>query len=200
MNLCDRRHWIFDMDGTLTQPVHDFESIRQTLGIPGSTPILEYISTLPTEDAQRIRRELDEIEMDLAAEAVAQPGASDLLRLLLDLNMQVGILTRNGEEIAHATLDACGLRHFFYDDVIVGRETCLPKPMPDGVVYLMNHWSADPTDTVMVGDYLYDIEAGRRAGVATVHYSASGTYPWPEFTDFGVSSIAELLAFFDSYR
>ena len=29
MNLADRRYWIFDMDGTLTVAIHDFDAIRE---------------------------------------------------------------------------------------------------------------------------------------------------------------------------
>ena len=32
MNLKDIRHWVFDMDGTLTVAVHDFAEIRRALG------------------------------------------------------------------------------------------------------------------------------------------------------------------------
>ena len=28
------RHWVFDMDGTLTVAVHDFPAIKRALGIP----------------------------------------------------------------------------------------------------------------------------------------------------------------------
>ncbi|HCR31850.1 MAG TPA: HAD family hydrolase, partial [Stenotrophomonas sp.] len=28
------RHWVFDMDGTLTVAMHDFERIKRELGIP----------------------------------------------------------------------------------------------------------------------------------------------------------------------
>ncbi len=40
-----RKYWIFDLDGTLTVPVHDFQGIRKTLGIPRDKDILGFIST-----------------------------------------------------------------------------------------------------------------------------------------------------------
>ena len=33
-HLLKRKHWIFDLDGTLTIAVHDFNAIRKELGIP----------------------------------------------------------------------------------------------------------------------------------------------------------------------
>ena len=45
------RHWVFDMDGTLTEPVHDFELIRRELQIPSGADILEHLASLPTRQA-----------------------------------------------------------------------------------------------------------------------------------------------------
>ena len=42
-----RRHWIFDMDGTLTVSAHDFEHMRRELGLPPDVPILEALHALP---------------------------------------------------------------------------------------------------------------------------------------------------------
>ena len=45
--------WIFDMDGTLTIPQHDFASIRQRLGIPVGEDILAHIDGRPKEDRSK---------------------------------------------------------------------------------------------------------------------------------------------------
>ena len=47
MSLKDIKHWVFDMDGTLTVAVHDFPFIRQYLEIPGAEDILTHLATLP---------------------------------------------------------------------------------------------------------------------------------------------------------
>ena len=44
------KYWIFDMDGTLTIPQHDFDEVCKRLDIPAGSQILEYIQSLPTED------------------------------------------------------------------------------------------------------------------------------------------------------
>jgi len=44
-----RRCWIFDLDGTLTVPVHDFPAIRSALGMAeGDSDILRF---LPSAEA-----------------------------------------------------------------------------------------------------------------------------------------------------
>ncbi len=187
-------HWIFDMDGTLTLPVHDFDDIRRQLSLPENTPILEAIEQMPAEQASATKRQLHAIEMELAGQAEAQPGAAELLHCVRGNGCELGILTRNDEDIALATLQACGLLEFFRPEYVIGRETCAPKPEPDGVHYLLNAWKASPHATVMVGDFLYDIEAGRRGGVNTVHFDASGKFPWPELADHKVTQLQDIAA------
>jgi len=180
------------MDGTLTMPIHDFDDIRRQLGIEKGTPILEAIDSMPQEKAELTKVKLNEIEMEIAGLARPQPGASALLELMTKRGLTLGILTRNDEEIAAATLAASGLKGFFEPGTVIGRETCAPKPLPDGVLHLLSIWQADAETTVMVGDYLYDIEAGKRAGVKTVHFDSAGRFSWPQYTDHGVEKLADI--------
>ena len=192
VRLIDKTHWIFDMDGTLTHAIHDFDAIRKELGLPPGKPILEALAELPTADAAKLSEKLDAMEYDIAEKATAQPGADDLLKRLASKNATVGILTRNGKGIAHATLDACGLRHYFKDDNVVSRDCCAPKPDAAGVNLLLQRWQTPAESAVIVGDYLFDLEAGRNAGVATVHLDVAGEYAWPDMSDICVKSLAEL--------
>ena len=182
------------MDGTLTRAIHDFDAIRKELGLPAGKPILEALAELPADEASSAHAQLDALEYKIADEASAQPGASELLNSLKDSGAQLGILTRNGKGIAYATLDACGLRHYFEDDDVISRDCCAPKPDGAGVNLLLQRWKARTTSTVMVGDYLFDLEAGRNAGVTTVHLDVAGNFAWPDKSDVCVKSLAELTA------
>ena len=51
MSLADVRHWVFDMDGTLTVAVHDFAAIRVALAIPAEHDILTHLAELPADEA-----------------------------------------------------------------------------------------------------------------------------------------------------
>ncbi len=187
-------HWIFDMDGTLTMPVHDFDKIRTELGVEEGHSILEAIENMSDGKAIETKRKLTRIETDLANQASPQPDIESLLGRLINRGCKVGILTRNDEQIAHRTLQAAGLDIFFEDRVIIGRETCKPKPDPAGVLYLMEMWHTTAESTIVVGDYLHDLKAGFEAGATTVHFDSSEVYEWPEYTHHRVSSINQLLA------
>lgn len=181
------------MDGTLTIAIHNFDDIRSELNLPAGEPILEAIARLPEAEARATHQKLDEIELEIASHAVAQPGAKDLLEQLQSSGRKTAILTRNGKIIANDTLKAAGLDGYFSSDTIVSRDCCAAKPLPDGVIKLMQQWQAEPSDTVMVGDYLYDLKAGKDAGAATVHLDVNGNFLWPELTSTGVSNLNQLL-------
>lgn len=192
--LQDRTHWIFDMDGTLTVAQHDFEAIRRELGLPEDSPILESLAQLPEAEAAPLHAQLDEIELRIAREAQAQPGAIALLSTLQRQGKQIGILTRNTRPGADATLAASELAHFFEPDHVLSRHCCAPKPSPDGINHLLQLWDTPPDNAVMVGDYVFDLQAGRNAGTATVHLDVTGEFPWPDQADVQVSALEALLS------
>ena len=191
--LRNRRHWIFDLDGTLTVSAHDFEHIRRELGLAPESPILEALNAMPDDEAAPLWEQLNELEFYYAGQSSVMQGASELLQRLHDDGCQLAILTRNTMPVVRQTLSACKLEHFFPVDHILDRDSCIPKPSPDGVRQLLEFWRADADDTVMVGDYLYDLEAGRAAGVTTIHVDSRGAGVWPEVTDIRVEGLGEII-------
>jgi HAD superfamily hydrolase (TIGR01509 family) len=189
-----RAHWIFDMDGTLTLAVHDFDAIRAELGLEPKQPILEQLALLPRAQAQALFARLDALELELARKACAAEGAVELLSALAARGARVGILTRNTRANALETLRAAGLERFFEAERIVDRELAAPKPDPGGIHHLLHSWSARKDDAVMVGDYQYDLLAGRAAGIATVYVDPSGAFPFARHADVSVRSLAALAA------
>jgi HAD superfamily hydrolase (TIGR01509 family) len=186
--------WIFDMDGTLTISIHDFDGIKRILGLPIDRPILEALNDLPAAQAAKLHQQLDALELDIAHRATAQVGARELLTKLRARGARIGILTRNSKPNAQATLSACGLAEFFPAKVILSRHCCPPKPSPDGIWQLLSGWSASPDRSVMVGDYVFDLEAGRRAGSATVYLDPTGEFPWQDRADLPITTLAEITA------
>ena len=185
-------HWIFDMDGTLTVACHDFDDIRARLGLPQGVAILEALNAYPEAQSRVLHQQLYDYEMALAHQARPQPGARDLLDRLQAYGHQMGILTRNSLEIAHTTLRACGLKRYFRNENILGRECCAPKPDPAGVLQLMRKWGSRGDNTVVVGDYLFDLQSGFSAGAYTIHFDVHGNGGWPEYTHYRISGFSEI--------
>jgi HAD superfamily hydrolase (TIGR01509 family) len=190
--LHQRDCWIFDMDGTLTLSMHDFEGIKRELGLPIDQPILEAIAQLPPSEAQQCHQQLEAIEYEIARLAQPQAGAAELLQELRARNYQIGILTRNSKNNAYETLAACGLADFFTDETILSRDCCAPKPSPDGILQLLAKWEMPTERSVMVGDYVFDLTAGRSAGSTTVYIDPTGEFAWRDHADVSVTTLAEI--------
>ncbi len=182
------------MDGTLTLAKHDFDAMREALGLPPGGPILETLADLPEAEANQKRRMLDEIERSIAEISEPQADARELLTHLRNRRTRLGILTRNTLANALYTLEVCGLAEFFNSEDIVSRGCAPPKPAPDGILKLLTQWSAPNTEGVMVGDYLFDLQCGRAAGTATVYFDPRGEKLWNAHADFAVHSLQELAA------
>ena len=190
-----RGHWIFDLDGTLTVSAHDFEHMRRELGLEPQEPILEALRAIPEDEAAPLWETLNELEFYYAGKASIMQGANELLQKLHDKGRQLAILTRNTMPVVKHTLEACSIDQFFPLDHILDRDSCIPKQSPDGIQRLLKFWQADADDTVMVGDFLYDLEAGKGAGVATVHLDTRGDVDWSEFTDIRVECLGEIIEY-----
>jgi HAD superfamily hydrolase (TIGR01549 family) len=187
-------HWVFDLDGTLTVAVHDFAAIRRELDIPEGSDIIGHLRSLPSHHAQPLYDRLQEIELELAGMTQAAAGALALLQQLQSNGVQLGILTRNTRENALRSLELAGLGSFFEPAHVMGRYEALPKPDPDGIHRLAKIWGIDSKTTVMVGDYQYDLQAGRSAGALTVHVDSTRNFRWPDLTDVSVATLVELSA------
>ena len=186
------RGWIFDLDGTLTVAQHDFVAIRRALGVPADVDILGYLDTLPSTERQRLNAQLDAIELRLAREVEPAPGAAQLIRELHQRGARLGILTRNLRRVAMASLERIGVLDCFAAGDVLGRDDAVPKPAPDGIQRLLCDWQLAPTEAVMVGDFRFDLEAGRAAGCHTCLVLADNT--WPALTDVHVPDCHALLA------
>lgn len=194
--LKSRRHWIFDLDGTLTVSAHDFDHIRRELGLEPQTPILEALNAMPAAEAAPLWESLNELEFYYAGKSSVMDGAEQLLQVLHDSGCQLAILTRNTMPVVEQTLKACRIDHFFPFEHILDRDACIPKPSPDGIKRLLEFWQADADDSVMVGDYVYDLEAGKGAGVVTIHVATrSDRGDWPEVTDIRVEGLGQIIEY-----
>ncbi|AIR89445.1 HAD family hydrolase [Pseudomonas cremoricolorata] len=193
MTLSQIRHWVFDMDGTLTVAVHDFAAIRVALDIPAQDDILSHLAALPAEEAAAKHAWLLEHERDLALGSRPAPGAVALVRELAGRGCRLAILTRNARELAHVTLQAIGIADCFEHEHVLGRDDAEPKPSPEGLLKIAQAWAVAPHEMVMVGDYLNDLDCGRAAGARTVLVNLPDN-PWPQLTDWHAADCRALQA------
>lgn len=181
------------MDGTLTIPVHDFPAIKKELGTPLDIDILHAISLMTKEEAAKAHVKLQEIEFKLASIGRAAAGTVELLQVLSANGCSLGILTRNSLINTKETLRASGLKDFFQDSFVISRDEAPPKPNPDGIHILLDKWNASSNDAVMVGDYIFDLEAGNRAGLKTIYVDPTGEFVFRSHASHCVRQLDEVL-------
>jgi HAD superfamily hydrolase (TIGR01509 family) len=162
---------LFDFDGTLTRPeAIDFGALRARLGVPSGTPILEFIQALPSaEERARRHRILEECEAAAARASVPNNEAEEILLLLRERGFRLGILTRNTRSSIDLALgNFRRIRHTHFDAIITREHEGRPKPHPDGVYAAARLLGVTPEEMLVVGDFIFDIAAGRAAGSPTV--------------------------------
>jgi HAD superfamily hydrolase (TIGR01509 family) len=184
---------IFDLDGTLLEAMLDFGAVRAEIGLPPTTPILEAIAALSDTEQTRARAILDRHEAAVAERSCLMPGARELLVHLRERGVKVAVLTRN----SRASVDLAIRRHGLAFDASVARDEHRPKPSPDGVHYLMAACGAAADETIVVGDYRFDIEAGRSAGVRTIAL-VSEPKPWARDATWVASSLLDVQRLLDA--
>jgi HAD superfamily hydrolase (TIGR01509 family) len=187
---------LFDWDGTLTYPGSlDFPAIKRALGCPPHMPILEYLETLTPHHRARSMEILDEEEVKAARASRPNKGAEKCLRDLKERALPLGILTRNSlRSVAEALarFDGLGTEDFA---AIITREACRPKPHPDGVLLGARNMGVNPAELMMVGDYRFDVMAGKAAGAVAVlltNCNPSPMLPGDPGPDHVIESLEEL--------
>jgi HAD superfamily hydrolase (TIGR01509 family) len=114
--------------------------------------------------------------------------------------LPLAIATRNSRFITEATLAKLGLAF----ELVMTRDDGPVKPDPWAVLHACQTWGIAPQEAVVIGDYRFDIEAGRAAGAKTVlliHAAAPHRYPNREQADLVLHSLADherLLAWLES--
>jgi len=178
---------IFDLDGTLIHSGVSFTPYRTRLEIEGD--VIAAINTLPEEKQREKWKIIDEYENELQENARPAPGAKLILYYLREHGIKVGVATRSTGVHARKLITQLGLDV----DLFIGREDTQPKPHPDGIHYLLKELKVNPEDAIMVGDFLWDMLAGRNAGLLTVLVLQEHSVPYVDKADIVVCSLTELL-------
>jgi HAD superfamily hydrolase (TIGR01549 family) len=143
------------------------------------------------DEAERI---LMAHEEKAVVESILNPGAKETLTELRRREILIGILTRNRRANAVAVAKKHGLKF----DAVVGREEGPVKPDAFGVLHLCGQFSVMPQESLVVGDYLFDLLCARAADAVPVllknHHNAD---EFAKHADFVINNIADVLKIID---
>lgn len=192
---------LFDFDGTLTSPgaLH-FDAIKKEIDCPSGIPILEYLETLPLEKKSFFSKVLQAREEEAAEESIPNTGAEECLTALKEKGILLGVLTRNSLHSVQIALRKFQKISSLDFAVILTREDSLPKPHPDGVLKASRQMAVPPAKMLMVGDFRFDILAGKAAGALTAlltNDKESVMIQGDPEPDYRVSHLEEILSIID---
>jgi HAD superfamily hydrolase (TIGR01509 family) len=185
-----------DLDGTLVEFNIPFELIREKLGIKERF-ILERIMEEKDEKKKlEMLRILEDFELESAKNAKLAFYALELLNFLRKSGIIHGIVTRNSRRSVEVIAKKFNLKF----DFIVSRDDAKPKPSDEPIRILMSRFGVKGDETLVVGDFLFDLLAGKKAGARTaliVHSRNLGMLksfkPYADYIFYSLKELAEFL-------
>ena len=182
---------ILDLDGVVVKSNLNFQEISKKIFGKRRFPLLENI--LQIEDS--FRREhalkiLKKYENKAASTCSLNDGMYFLFSLLNKYGIKKGLVTRNNRESVCIILEKFKLDF----DAIVTREDTLPKPAKEPIIVACNKMGLVPPEVVVLGDYEFDMVAGKSAGAFTVLLK-NPLQPYSQYADRVVTSIQEFIDF-----
>lgn len=203
--------YILDLDGTLVDSLDDLAAsvnvMRQEFALPpvdrqavramvgqGARNLVERalpgLSAAEIEDGLALF--LSHNKTHLFDRTRLYPGVVETLAVLSGQGHTLALLSNKNEGLCRMLLEHFGIDGKFAA-VMGGDSMPFRKPSPEPVLRLMNMLSRHPTETLMIGDSINDIAAGRDAGVRTIGCSFGYGEP-SELADatFIINSFSEL--------
>jgi HAD superfamily hydrolase (TIGR01509 family) len=182
---------IFDLDGTITQPYFDFDAIREEMGLErDSGPVLEQMEKMTPKQRQHAEQILHFHEQQAVVQSELNPGTKQTLSRLREKGIHIGVLTRNKRSNAQAIAE----KHSLKFDAIIGREQGPVKPNAFGVMQICRQFGVKPQQTILIGDYLFDLLCAKSAGaIAVLLTNHNQSKNFSEHADFVIENISQIL-------
>ena len=174
--------FLFDLDGTLIDSVYQHVvtwrealevvginlavwKIHRRIGMSGGLFVAALARELKTDLDREALAKLPSLHADAYIDKFhsvrALPGAADLLATLTENNVPWAIATSGAERYARLGVDLLGLPQ---DTPLITRDQVrYAKPDPDLFLTAADRIGVDPSDSIVVGDSVWDLLAARRA-------------------------------------
>ena len=186
---------LFDMDGTLTEPMLDFPRIKSEMRIDGQ-PILEALAEMDGPQRTAAEAVLHRHEELAAAGSRLNSGCREMLEWIDARGVRTALITRNSPTSVRTVIE----RHSLRIDLTLTRADTKPKPDPEALHLACRRLEVREADAWMVGDGQYDVEAGNAAGIRTVWLSHNRVRPFAAEPGHVVPDLHALLAMLRACR
>jgi HAD superfamily hydrolase (TIGR01549 family) len=187
---------IFDWDGVIAETHLDFSGLREKYYGGRRAMLLEDSSSLPEEKRDALMLDLERIELHGAREAELVPDVLEVISWTNGKKIPWAIVSRNCRESIVRAAEAIS---FELPEIVRSRDDgdCV-KPDPRALVETCRALGASPSQTLLVGDYIYDMIGARRAGMRGVLVREKIETDWTQWLEYSCRSMRELLDEFES--
>ena len=205
--------YLFDVDGTLIDTAEliyqsfkfsckkfanidiDREKVMAHIGLPFKPQLDLYIGEHSDEEVEEIFSEHIAYQKEIAPKYLKLfPVVKETIQKLIESNKKVAIVTSRKRSTLIPYLTATGINSLF-DSIVTPEDTELHKPHPEPIIKALQLLDSSQESAIYIGDSVFDIEAGHRAGIKTafvswsnIHHSQCHISP-----DFVIESMNELL-------
>jgi HAD superfamily hydrolase (TIGR01509 family) len=182
---------LFDLDGTLVDS--NFHHVvawhRAFLDVDTEVPCWRILGLIGRSGSDLVRILLgDELAdqhgdhvkelhtryfLDSASLVRPLPGARELLEAIAELGWRSVLATSAGEKELAVLRDALDAEDLI-SAVTSSSDAEESKPAPDIVASALERIEAEPSEAILLGDTVWDVQAGRRAGVPTAAVLSGG--------------------------
>lgn len=197
-------YYLFDADGTLFDTtemiVRCFHTTARVFGLPLPAPediigrvglplrkqMECYFGELSDERFQEYRKIHMAYQLEIYRDHLRLcPGVAEALQCLHEHKKACAVVTSRMPETLTVYLREMKILEFF-SELITPRATERHKPEPEPALEALRRLGGKPDRAVFIGDSLYDMECGRRAGTATAfvewsHNKAGSLGMTPDF-------------------
>ena len=166
---------VFDMDGTLTVPCIDFAEMRRRVGVTDGQDILTVIDGWPADQRAAAYKAIADVEQEALQNMKVMPGAEELCSLLDVAGVPRALVTRN----VSSSVDFFHATHFNLPPFFpaLSREWTPYKPDPAALLHIADHYGAEATELVMIGDSAKDdVVCANRAGAVSILLNMDNMY------------------------
>ena len=182
MKNCDYRYFLFDWDGCLVDSLKIwYEAMKNGLlyfdietsemDIKKGFQSWDIFPELGVTDMSMFTKKVYEHISNSLININFNDGVRLLLKQIKKNNLKSAIVTSTERTKVIPVLERLQAMSFF--ECIIGRDDVTNlKPDPEPVEKALDIIDGDRTKSVMIGDSIADIEAGKKAGIATVWFSS----------------------------
>ncbi len=184
----------FDLDGTITKTQVQFAPYKKRIGCKRGD-VLAYIKKQDLDQQQALYQILDEYEYQIEKECTLNDGFLELMDFLNNKEIKTGIITRATRHHATQVIQKLGIPITH----VIGREETEPKPSGKPLIHLSSLLKKPLHKMICVGDFLWDILAGKNAHVTTVLFVTEASQKYIHLPDYVIYHLASLKDILEQY-